>query len=184
MKRSVPTGAWIAGGLVAAAMLVPGVSYAAATLTQIAGTNGKTIAQVSKARQLYVAPSDPSAAVTFEAGYASASSSSCLTLGTAPAGNALVITDLRYDVSAGDPALDTVYVSANTGCGAPAVIQLAPTAGNGEFQFPAGLAVPAGSGLSFHVVNGSGSVDGITLYADGYTVPSSAVPAATRVVSR
>jgi hypothetical protein len=50
-RPHLSTGAWIAGGLVAAAMLVPGIAYA----TLIAGTNGTTLAQVTPASQLQVA---------------------------------------------------------------------------------------------------------------------------------
>lgn len=177
MKRSIPTGAWIAGGLVAAAMLAPGVAYATATLTQIVGTNGTTVAQVSKARQVYVAPTDPANAVTFEAGYSGTADSGCLTLGTVPTGKAVVITDLRYTVNAGGAnAGDTLYLSANTGCGAPSVAQILLTQGNGEYQFPAGLAVHASTGLSFVVKDLSGATDNVVIYADGYTVPATALP--------
>jgi len=177
MKRSIPTGAWIAGGLIVAAMLAPGIAYATATVTQIVGTNGTTVAQVSKERQLFVAPSDPSNSVTFEAGYAGTASSSCTSLATPPSGKAMVITDLRYTVDAGSAASgDTAWISANTGCGAPAVAEILLTPGNGEMQFPAGLAIHATSGLSFHVVDSSGQQDSVDLYVDGYTVPATALP--------
>ena len=176
MKRSIPTGAWIAGGLVAAAMVVPGAAYATATLTQIVGTNGTTVAQVSKAKQLYTTPSDPNTAVSFQNSYAGNTTSSCLTLATPPTGKALVITDIRYNVSAGDSS-DLLYVTNTSGCGAGgAVIEAVLTAGNGEYTFPAGLPVHATSALSFHVANSSGSQDNVAVYADGYTVPSTVLP--------
>jgi hypothetical protein len=177
MKRSIPTGAWIAAGLVAAAMLAPGVAYATATLTQIVGTNGTTVAQVSKARQVYVAPADPANAVTFEAGYSGTTDSGCLTLGSPPSGKALVITDLRYTVlSGGAAAGDMLFLSANTGCGAPEAAQILLTQGNGEYQFPGGLPVHATAGLSFNVKDLSGGTDNVVIYADGYTVPATALP--------
>jgi hypothetical protein len=176
MKRSIPTGAWIAGGLVAAAMLAPGIAYATATMTQIVGTNGTTVAQVSKAKQLYVAPSDPNTVVSFSSGYDGSTTSSCLTLATPPTGKALVITDIRYSVSKGSPA-DHLYLTNTVGCGAGGtVIDAVLPAGNGEYTFPAGLPVHATSALSFHVANSSGTEDDVTVYADGYTVPSTVLP--------
>jgi hypothetical protein len=176
MKRSIPTGAWIAGGLVAAAMLVPGVAYAAATMTQIVGTNGTTVAQVSTAHQLLVAPAGPSSEFSFNSGYSGATDSMCMALGSMPAGKALIVTDVRYTVNAGS-AGDTLFVSNNSGCGAGTVAEIALTPGNGEYELPAGMGISAaGGGLSFHVKNTSGTTDSVFVTADGYTVPSTVVP--------
>ncbi len=177
MKRSIPTGAWIAGGLIAAAMLVPGVAYAAATLTQIVGTNGTTVANVSPAHQLLTAPANPASGVSYSGGYSdSVATSACKSIATLPTGKALVATDVRWSVNAGS-AQDILYVSGDSGCGAGYLAQVALTPGNGEFQLPAGLGVSAtNGGLSFHVVNTSGATDTFSVNVDGYTVPSNAVP--------
>jgi len=85
------------------------------------------------------------------------------------------VTDIRFTVLAGGTG-DVLWLSPATGCGAGSGAEILLTPGNGEYQFPAGLAVHASSGLSFHVVNVSGTEDNVTIYADGYTVPATALP--------
>jgi hypothetical protein len=50
--------------------------------------------------------------------------------------------------------------------------------------FAQGISVPEGQSLSYRLFNTSGTYDEITLFADGYSVPSASVPAAARVIGR
>jgi hypothetical protein len=143
MKRSIPTGAWIAGGLVAAAMVVPGVSYAAATLTQIVGTNGTTTANVSKAHQLLTAEATPSAFFTGQTSVSGTSSTVCQSFASPPAGHGAVLARIGLDQ------------------------------GNGEYTLNPGVSVPAGSSIYLQLQNFSGESDDIYVTVDGYSVAAS-----------
>ena len=54
--------------------------------------------------------------------------------------------------------------------------------GGGEETFDPGIAVPAGSTLSFDLDDQSGHVEGLSASVDGYSVPSAAVPASAPIV--
>ena len=182
MKRSLPTGAWIAGGLIAAALIIPGVSYAVASQMQIVGTNGTTVADVSKAHQLLTAPVAPSSLFTTEGGFG-VLTSGCEPIGSVPSGKAAVIHQITLDISSGS-SLDSGYIFASSGCSANSLV--------GEFNFggPAtqvltfgdGFTVPTGGGISVSVVHGSTVADEVDAYVSGDSVPTAAVPHGATVI--
>ena len=184
MKRSIPTGAWLAAGLVTAALVVPGVSAAAAALTQIVGTNGTTVADVSKAHQLLTAPATPASLFSLTGNISTTASTACTSLGAIPAGKAAILRDLRFTVFTGSFTDDAVNLFANSSCSGAAIGRLGLTAGNGEMTFDPGIAIPAGGSASYVVINNSGTRDGVSYAVDGYSVPSGSVPSATPAIGR
>jgi hypothetical protein len=187
MRRSVPIGAWIAAGLVGAALLVPvAVDAATPTLSQIAGINGSTLAQVSRSNQLYATPADASSSFVLP-GMSLDQSTGCYDLGSIPAGKAAVVTAVRYGVFAGDPSsLDQVELFTGPGCGSGVgsneFAAVAAIPGNGEYSFTPGVGLPTGTDLSMDVKDDSGKF-AVELWVDGYTVPSNAVPTAPNVLA-
>jgi hypothetical protein len=105
-----------------------------------------------------------------------AASPSCVAIATTPAGKALVIRQVRVNVTA-DPSpgsSDIIYVYSGTGCsaGTEAGTVNPPTVGQTTMTFDPGLAIPNGSGMSV-VVHGSLAAD---FYADGYSVAPAVAP--------
>jgi hypothetical protein len=142
MKPSLPGGAWIAAGLVVAALVVPGVTYAAGTLTEIVGLNGTTAANVSAAHQLLTATATPANAVVFS-GNASLQSSSCFAMRMPVTGKAIVLRDIRTSVQSGDTP-DILFVSVDpTTCGTPFASVALGGVANDEITFDPGIPVPA-----------------------------------------
>ena len=141
MQRSIPTGAWLAAGLVTAALVVPGVSAAAAALTQIVGTNGTTVADVSKAHQLLTAPATPASLFSLTGNISTTATTACTSLGAIPAGKAAILRDLRFTVFTGSFTDDAVNLFANSSCSGAAIGRLGLTAGNGEMTFDPGIAI-------------------------------------------
>ncbi len=173
MPRSLPTGAWIAVGLVTAALLVPGASFAAATMTQIVGGNGAApVAGVSKANQLFTGPAAPASYFTIQGATSVNTSNVCVDLGAVPAGKAAIITGFRTTVYAGSSNSD-VLLYANATCSTAVFAEVSGVAGTTAQQIAPGFAVPAGTHLSWFVAsNTSFIVDG---HIDGYSVPAGAV---------
>ena len=182
MQRSLPTGAWIAGGLIAAALIVPGVTYAAATLTQIVGTNGKIVAQVTKDHQLLTAAAAP--ANLFASGLFAASggvgTSACFVAATPPGTNGLVLSQMTYTVQQGGDPTDTIEFFTDSSCISP-VAEVGFTPGNGVLPLDPGVAVPSGGHLYTKVVNKSNLPDKIQCFFHGYTVPAGVVAATSHV---
>lgn len=180
MNRSLPTGAWIAGGLVTAALIIPGATYAAATMTEIVGTNNKP-AKVSKANQLYVAPTDAANYVTAISSFASPVPTGCYAV--SPLGSATqsaVFTDIRGAVEAGNPAKDDVELFTGDSCNGVAIADFNGQTGSFDQSASPGIALPKGTDLSIQLDNGSGTFSA-KFFIDGYTMPGSAVPAGSHV---
>lgn len=173
MPRSLPTGAWIAVGLVTAALLVPGASFAAATMTQIVGGNGAApVAGVDKANQLFTGPAAPASYFTMPLGTSVNNSSVCVDLGAIPAGKAAIITDFRTTVYQGSSGSDLLLYPTSNCSNAP-LAEANGVLGTTNQQITPGYGVPAGTHLSTFVASGTSFiVDG---YIDGYSVPSAAV---------
>jgi hypothetical protein len=173
IPRSLPTGAWIAVGLVTAALLVPGASFAAATMTQIVGTSGAApVAGVSKANQLFTGPAAPASYFTINAGISVNNSNVCSDLGTVPAGKAAIITDVRTTVYQGSSGSDVlIYPSSN--CSNAPFAEISGVLGTTDQQITPGFAVPAGTHLSWFVASNTSFI--VDAHIDGYSVPTGAV---------
>jgi hypothetical protein len=173
VPRSLPTGAWIAVGLVTAALVVPGASFAAATMTEIVGSNGAApVVGVSKANQLFTGSAAPASYFTIEGATSVNTSNTCVDLGSVPAGKAAIITGFRTAVYQGSSNSDVLlYPSAN--CSGAVFAEISGAPGTTDQQIAPGFAVPAGTHLSWFVAsNTSFVVDG---HIDGYSVPTAAV---------
>jgi hypothetical protein len=173
MPRSLPTGAWIAVGLVIAALIVPAASFATATMTKIVGSNGAApVAGVNKANQLFTASAAPASYFTIQGATSVNTSNTCVDLGSVPAGKAAIITGFRTSVYEGSSNSDVLlYPSAN--CSGAVFAEISGVAGNTDQQIAPGFAVPAGTHLSWFVASGTSFVvDG---HIDGYSVPTAAV---------
>lgn len=186
MQRSLPTGAWIAGGLIVAALVVPGATYAAAaTLTQIVGTNGKSVAQVDKAHQLLTASAAPSGLFTsgLLATSNAAGTSSCFVAATTPGANGLVLRQITYTVLQGGGSTDTIEFFSDSSCISP-VAEIGLTPGNGQVPLDPGVAVTGGGNLYVRVVNVSGAQTKIQCFFHGYSVPAGSVAATAHAERR
>ena len=178
MQRSLPTGAWIAGGLIVAALVVPGATYAAATLTQIVGTNGKTVAQVTKDHQLLTAPAPPSSLFTsgLLASSSVAGTSPCVVAATTAGADGLVLSQITYTVQRGGGSTDTLEFFSDSSCISPeAEISFSP--GNGVVPLDPGVTIPGSGHLYARLVNQSGAQDTIQCFFHGYSVPAGVVAA-------
>lgn len=182
MQRSLPTGAWIAGGLIAAALVVPGATYAAATLTQIVGSNGKTVAQVTKAHQLLTSPAQPSSMFTsgLQATTSAAGTSACIAVVATPGADGLILRQIRYTVQNGGGAADTIEFFTDSSCIDP-VAEIGFTPGNGVLPLDPGVPITGGGDLYARTVNQSGMQDKVQCFFDGYSVPAGAVAARSHV---
>jgi hypothetical protein len=107
----------------------------------------------------------------------------CVVIATPPSGKAMIVRDVTVDVFS-DPSPgegDNLPIFTGTTCeeGGVAIGDVnPPTVGVTTLPFDPGLGVPAKSGLSAFA---NGSVDA-EIYVDGYSVPSSQVPASTASV--
>jgi hypothetical protein len=180
MQRSLPTGAWIAGGLIVAALVVPGGTYAAATLTQIVGANGKTVVNVTKDHQLLTASAAPTSLFTAAllATSNAAGTSSCVVATSTHGTGGLVLRQIRYTVLQGGGSTDTIEFFSDASCTSP-VAEVAFTPGNGAVPLDPGVAVPGAGHLYARIVNQTGATDKIQCFFDGYDVPAGAVAAAS-----
>ena len=182
MKPSLPGGAWIAAGLVVAAIIAPGVSYAAGTLTEIVGLNGTTAANVTAAHQLLTATATPASAVVLS-GSASLESSACVAMRMPVTGKAIVLRDIRTSVQSGTSP-DILFISVDpTTCGTPFANFALGGVVNDEIRFDPGIPVPAGDKVWIQLANSSGTEESFFMDADGYVVPNGDVPAGPSVAS-
>jgi hypothetical protein len=166
---------WIVVGIVIGAIAIPALAVAAAvTVVNVRG-NGNN-AYVTPAHQLRSAPADP-ADFRFLTG---GSSGSCNDLG-APAGSAraFVVTHADINVSSLNSIGAVVGIlETEANCGGEALAVVTPaTTGPHEFDLSPGVALPAGTHLSFDVINGGGTVT-----VTGYAIPTVALPAGVRTV--
>ena len=185
LPRSLPTGAWIAVGLITAALVVPGTSLATATITQIVGSSGGSpVAGVDKANQLLTGPSAPSNYFTFRQGFDTDGNSICTDLGSVPAGKAAIITDFRTITYLAGSANDgNVFLYTGPTCSGTIIAEANSSLGITNQQITPGFAVPAGTHLSYFQISGSANFS-IDSYIDGYSVPSAAVTQIQPTVTR
>ena len=172
MRRPhLSTGAWIAGGLVAAAMLAPGIAYATATITQIAGKNGTTVAQVTPANQLQVSEIAPGSFFSKFVSSDNAGTSDCETLTTTPATKGLIVREIRATTFQGD-SKDYVIFFAGASCFGSRIGEVNGGDADSNIELPLnpGFSVPADTPVSYLVHDFSGNLQ-VDLQVDGYYVP-------------
>ena len=167
-------GAWLAIGLVCGALLAPAAVYGAATLTQIVGTNGTTVAQVDQAHQLLTTEIAPASVVTASG---TVNSSTCELLYTIPAGKALILKAaffyLSSSASSGTGGEADLY--SNAACSTPIdVTGTVPTGGTSTIPLNLGVGwpIPAKTVLYAKAFAAIG-----TVAINGYLVGSASVPA-------
>src|SRR6059058_4707459 len=97
MRRPrMSTGAWIFASVIAAAVIAPTAVYAAATSTvAIGNTANSNTATVTTQHQLLSTIVGPKQVVHFEGG---TGTSGCFPVYTPPAGKAIVVTSVAYDL--------------------------------------------------------------------------------------
>jgi hypothetical protein len=170
-RPHLSTGAWIAGGLVAAAMLVPGIAYATSTVTQIVGKNGTTVAQVTPASQLQVTEVAPGSFFSKFASSDNAGSFDCDTLTTAPANQGVIVREIRATTFQGD-SKDYVIFIAGADCVGSRIGEVngGDADSNIDLSIDPGFSIPAGTPITYIVHDFSGNLQA-DLQVDGYLVP-------------
>src|SRR5262249_23508614 len=102
MRFHMSTGAWIFTGLITAAVIAPTAAHAAATSTVAIGTHtSNTTANITANRQLLTTTVNPKDVVSRVRGYGPGDNH-CESLYTPPTGKAIVVTEARYDLLAGE----------------------------------------------------------------------------------
>jgi hypothetical protein len=165
------TGAWIFTGLVTAAVVAPTAVYAAATSTvAIGNANGAATATVTGNHQLLtttVAPKDVVHAV-------GSASNSCAAVYVPPAGKAIVLTSVTYDMfnnTAGNQNFAVLTGLAGAACTGPYDVVDTDLVNESETRiFPIGLPMPSVG------IQASGGT--VQVYLTGYLIPASQLPAA------
>jgi hypothetical protein len=166
------TGAWIATGLVAAAIIAPTVVYAAATSTVAIGTptNTNTVG-ITATHQLLTAMVSPSSVV--RTGIAT-SALSCTRTYLPPAGKAIVVTEVTYRVGTGTEGNDSWAELADEGCNNTYDIAETVRAYDSQTRtFPTGLPM-----ASISIRSGPGTA---IVFITGYLIPASSLPAVANV---
>jgi hypothetical protein len=179
--RSLSAGAWIAIGLVAAAILVPASAVATTSLVGLVGANGIR-AGVTNASQLKTTEASPGAFMVFRRNGLVPGPGNCLPL-TANVGTRgyvikQVVFNVFVDPNAGQGEFIALFTDDN--CENLIAIDTPPTVGTFVYPIEPGFGVQAGGGLwaqAFGHVQG-----GVTTY--GYSVPASDVPFLTINSSR
>ncbi len=164
------TGAWIFTGLVTAAIVAPTAVYAAASSTvAIGNTTNAATATVTANHQLLtttVAPKD----VVNTVGFAS---EGCDAVYTPPAGKAIVLTSVTYDMFANSDLGDHYAYLTDAGCVTAIRYDPAETTLAVETEtrtFPIGLPVPS---VGIADVGG-----GVEVFITGYLIPATQLPPA------
>jgi hypothetical protein len=178
--RALPTGAWIAIGLMASAILVPASAIATTSLVGLVGANGVR-AGVTNAAQLRTAETSPGSFLVFNRNGLISGLGNCMPLTTNVGTRGYVIKQAVFNVfvtGAGQGNYLALYT--DDSCDTFIAIQTPPTVGTFVYPIDPGYAIQAGGGLwaeAFGQVQG-----GVTVY--GYTVPANDVPFATINSSR
>jgi hypothetical protein len=163
------TGAWIATGLVAAAIIAPSVVYAAASSTVAIGTTTSTqTANVTANRQLLTVETPPTNVV--RTGIA-APAMACTRTYLPPTGKALMITHITYDIGSGTAGNDAWAAIGEEGCNGN--YDLAETVNAHQTEdrtFPTGLPV-----RSLSIRTGPASA---IVFVTGYLIPATGLPTA------
>ena len=171
MRRPhMSTGAWIFASVIAASVIAPTAVYAAATSTvAIGNTANSTTASVTTQHQLLTAAIAPNNVVH---AFATTGNFGCATAYTPPAGKAIVVASVTYDMW-GNTAGQENVAYLNPGCTAN-VYDIVDTSLSVETEtrtFPLGLPMPSVSITS----NGPANVN---MTITGYLIPASQLPAA------
>jgi hypothetical protein len=180
--HALPTGAWIAIGLMASAILVPASAIATTSLVGLVGANGVRVG-VTNASQLKTAETTPGSFLVFNRNGLISGLDNCLPLTTNVGTRGYVIKQVVFNVfdnpSPGQG--DYIALYADSSCTSVIAIQTpAPVVSTSVFPIDPGYAIQAGGGLWGEVF---GQLQGgVTAY--GYTVPASDVPFATINSSR
>jgi hypothetical protein len=166
------TGAWVFTGLVAAAVIAPVAVYSAATSTVAIGTtSNSTTANITGSHQLLTTTVAPNSVIHL---FASATGGGqCTPYYTPPAGKAIMVTSVTYDLGNGTAGDDEWAELRTVNCGAS--YDIGDTTQGFEAQqhtWPTGLPMPS---IGFYV----GSDEGATIAVTGYLIPVGALPAAT-----
>jgi len=167
MRRPHPsTGAWLFFGIVTAAMIAPAGVYAAVNSHVAIGNIGNaTTATVTTQHQLLTAVVPPSEILRFN-GQANANG----VIYTPPKGKALMLTNVTFELAGTAGHLSYVYLINNT---APFVTydggETTQAHATEQHTYPTGLPVPL-----LRVVYSPGSG---TLWAEGYLIPDTQLPA-------
>jgi len=176
-KLHLSTGAWIFAATALLVVALPTGVYAAAKISavHIEDGAGTTLAAVDPEGQLLSASTSPANTVhVFTTG--AGSTVGCHAIYTPPAGEALVVTSLTYDLGSGTAGTEVWgFLYSSSTCATFPVDSADTTQGYDTFQhtFPTGLPV---SSLGYYNEKASSSTYvGVT----GYLIPASQVPSAT-----
>jgi hypothetical protein len=172
------TGAWIFATTALVLGVAAPVSYAAATSTVAIGNtaNGST-ALVDTERQLVTVNGAQPYQIVH--GVVGVGGGACATLYTPPAGKAVVVTQVTFDLGSGTAGTESYGVLETGGCGG--VYDYADTAAAYEAQshtYPSGLPLP-----SVGIYNGTGNA-AIFVTFTGYLIPAGQVPPAAAMTPK
>ncbi|MGB9376851.1 MAG: hypothetical protein WCB04_04975, partial [Mycobacteriales bacterium] len=169
MRRPhMSAGAWIFTGLVSAAIIAPTAVYAAAASTVAIGNTGNSVtATVTPNHQLLTTTTAPKDVVEARG----SSGTGCGTLYVPPAGKAIVVTSVTYDLYGHTAGTETFSFLYDVGCNTPYDIADTTEAAKTETHtFPIGLPMPSVAVSA----NGGAAIAFFT----GYLIPVSQLPAA------
>jgi hypothetical protein len=158
-----------------AALASASAAMAQATQVNIADPTANRTAKVEPGNRLAVQDVAPT---TFfhAARFGLVSSNGCVPIALAPSGKALIVRQVRLDITANpSPGPDSIRLSTSPDCGAVGTVfgDVNPqTLGQNTVTFDPGLAIPSGGGLYAEAV---GSI-AAEAFSDGYTVASAVAP--------
>jgi hypothetical protein len=169
MRRPhISIGAWLFCAIVTAALIMPAGVYAAVNSHVAIGNVGDaTTAAVDDEHQLLTTMVGPRSIVRFRG---NTKGPGCQTLYTPPAGKALMLTNVTFDIGSGHAGQDSYAFLLDRGC--KKVFDVADTAQVIESQqhtYPTGLPVDS--------VTVAGPDNTALIIADGYLIPSAQLPA-------
>lgn len=169
------TGGWIFTGLVTAAILAPTALYATASSTVAIGTttNGRT-ANITANHQLLTTTISPQH-VVHAYGFAN---NGCLDVYTPPAGKAIVVTSVTYDMFGNNPGNENIALLTDATCNI--LYDEAETTLADETEsrtFPIGLPMP-----SVGIRHAGGDAAGAGVWITGYLIPASQLPPAAPAI--
>jgi len=171
-RRTMPAAAWIAVGLLGAAVIAPATAVAASNLVGIVGSNGAR-ANVTSDGAVQTADASPS---SFVAAYGYDLDATCNLVYTVPKGYGLVITGVTFNTlsatTTGSGYFTGLY-TASTCPGDSYFLDDNPP-GTGEETVPLDPGYALKSGTSIYVYAASPLESEV--YVNGYLVPSKDVP--------
>jgi hypothetical protein len=171
-RPHLSTGAWIFAGIVTAAIIAPIGVYAAATSTTAIGNiSNATTATVTSQHQLLTSQIAPNNVVHVFVGFGG---DFCTSVYTPPAGKAIVVTEVNWDIGSGTAGTEAYAELATSDCAQ--YYDIADTTqgfDDPRFTYTTGLPLP-----SVGVRNGTTAYGGV-VEITGYLVPASHLPAST-----